>query len=254
MAKSRLIIDGGSGLRALYETLIAAEPEISEFHIYFTHFHWDHLLGLPFFPPMYLKGKTVHFYAVHDNLEASLRTLFCKPNFPVPYEVVRNQVRLHRLEPRKPMQIGELKVTPYQLDHPDPCWGPRVEAGGKALAWAVDTECTRLTHEEMGQDSKLYQGVNTLVFDAQYSFGEALEKINWGHASGPMGIDLALREGVKQVLFVHHDPAASDKTIREAEEQTRVYFEEILRARRNAGLKTADLNWRFAFEGEVIEI
>lgn len=252
--QSRLLIDGGSGLRAFSDHIMEADPEVKEFHIYFTHFHWDHLIGLPFFRPIYLKGRTVHCYAVHSDLKESLQTMFKKPNFPVPYQVVESQLRLHLLEPRKKVRIGEFEVTPYQLDHPDPCWGARIEAGGKALAWAVDTECTRISREEIGPDLPLYTSADLMVFDAQYSFGEALEKISWGHSSGPMGIDLALRENIKQTLFVHHDPAASDATIRMAEKQTYHYYVEIMKARQNAGLPMPVFKWRFACEGELITV
>lgn len=252
--KSRLLIDGGSGLRAFSDHIMRAEPQTEEFHIYFTHFHWDHLIGLPFFSPMYIKGKTIHCYAVHSDLEDTLRTVFRKPNFPVPYEIVQKQIKIHKLEPRQKIKIGELEVTPYQLDHPDPCWGARISAGGKSVAWAVDTECTRVTKEEMGADQALYQHANLMVFDAQYSFGEALEKSNWGHSSGPVGIDLAIREEVKLALFVHHDPGADCEAISEAEAETRHYYNELLRARKHSGLKSPDLEWRFAREGEIIQL
>lgn len=251
---SRLIIDAGSGLKAFSDYIMNSDPGLNEFHLYFTHFHWDHLIGLPFFVPMYAKGKTVHIYAVHDDLEHSLRTLFRKPNFPVPYEVVKNQIRLHRVAPHQKFKVGDLQVTPFQLDHPDPCWGARVEAGGKSLAWAVDTEATRTSTETLGADIGLYKEADLLVFDAQYSFSEALEKINWGHSSAPIGIDLAIRENIKTVIFAHHDPAASEEHIHQAEEQTRQYFAELIKARRRAGLPIPNLLWRFAREGDMIEL
>lgn len=252
--KSRLIIDGGSGIRNLSEQLVRDEPALKDYHIFFTHFHWDHLIGLPFFIPMYIKGKTIHIYGVQEDLETCIRGMFSKPQFPVPFSVVQERVKFHRLEPRRPVQVGELVVTPYELDHPDPCWGVRVEAGGKAVAWAVDNECTRTTREQLGKDVALYRNADLMVFDAQYSFHEAMEKINWGHSSGPIGIDLALREGVKQALFVHHDPAASDEMIRDAEEQTQHYFEEIMRARQKSGMEVLHLRWHFAREGETIDL
>jgi phosphoribosyl 1,2-cyclic phosphodiesterase len=252
--KSRLLIDAGSGLRGFSEMIMQTAPTTDEFHLYFTHFHWDHLIGLPFFVPLYVKGKTIHIYAVHDDLEISLKALFTKPNFPVPYEVVKHQIKIHKLEPRKQFKVGDLAVTPFQLDHPDPSWGARVEAGGKSLAWAVDSECTRSSHEELGEDVKLYQNADLMVFDAQYSFSEALEKINWGHSSAPIGIDLALRENVKLALFAHHDPAATDENIFQAEEQTKHYFSELIKARRRSGLPEPKLQWRFAREGELITL
>ncbi|MBX3021573.1 MAG: MBL fold metallo-hydrolase [Bdellovibrionales bacterium] len=251
---TRLLIDSGSGLRVFSDLIMKTEPQCNEFHIYFTHFHWDHLIGLPFFAPLYMKGRTIHCYAVHDDLEESLRSVFRKPTFPVPYEVVQKQIRIHKLKPREKARIGELEITPYQLDHPDPCWGVRVEGGGRSLAWAVDTECTRITREELGPDVGLYRDADLMVFDAQYSFGEALEKINWGHSSGPTGIDIALREQVKLALFVHHDPSSDCEAIGQAEDQTRQYFDQLLKARRQSGLKTSDLVWRFAREGEIIQL
>ena len=245
---------GYGGLRGFSEHIQAADAAISEFHVYMTHFHWDHLIGLPFFLPLYRKGVQVHFYGVHDDLEDSLRRLFRKPNFPVPYDVVAKQILVHRVEPRRAFQVGDVQVTPYMLDHPDPCWGARVEADNRALAWAVDTECPRTSSEELGADLALYKNADLMVFDAQYSFDEALDKINWGHASGPIGIDLALRENIKRALFVHHDPGASDDMIRSAEDQASLYFNEIVRARRRVGETVPELDWRFAREGEVIQL
>jgi phosphoribosyl 1,2-cyclic phosphodiesterase len=251
---SRLIIDAGSGIRALSDILSRSEPAISEYHIYFTHFHWDHLIGLPFFAPIYARGKTIHLYAVHDQLEEAIQILFKKPFFPVPFAVIQKQVKFHKLEARKPFQIGDLSLTPYQLDHPDECWGVRVEGDGKSLAWCVDNEGTRGSREELGDDVKLFQNADLMVYDAQYSFGEALEKMNWGHSSAPVGIDLAVREGVKRALFVHHDPAARDETIREAEEQTQQYFDALARARKKAGLGDLELQWHFGREGELVKL
>jgi phosphoribosyl 1,2-cyclic phosphodiesterase len=252
--KSRLLIDAGSGLRNFSDLVMRTEATTDEYHLYFTHFHWDHLIGLPFFVPLYMKGKTINIYAVHEDLEQSLETLFTKPNFPVPYAAVKPQIKIHKVKPYEKFKVGELEVTPYQLDHPDPCWGARIEAGGKSLAWAVDGECTRTSREELGEDVKLYQNADVLVFDAQYSFGEAIEKINWGHSSAPIGIDLSIREGVKLALFAHHDPAATDDMISEAEEQTQHYFEELCRARRKVNMPDPSLLWRFAREGEIIHI
>lgn len=252
-ANSRLLIDAGSGLRNFSEFVMKTEFATPEYHFYMTHFHWDHLLAIPFFAPLYIKGKKVHFYSVED-MEPTLRALFKKPNFPVPFEVVEPQVQLHRVEPRKPFQVGDFTITPYRLDHPDPCWGARIEADGKVLAWSVDNEFTRMSAEELGEDVTLYRDADMLVFDAQYTFGEAMEKINWGHASGPLGLDLSIRENVKRTVFIHHDPSATDQAVREAEEQTQHYYEEITKRLHRSGQPVPSLVWHFGKEGEEFNV
>ena len=144
-------------------------------------------------------------------------------------------------------------VTPYQLDHPDPCWGYKFENEGRTFSHCVDSECTRVSREQLGEDLPLYQNVDLMTFDAQYTFLEAAEKINWGHSSGPIGIDLAIRERIKRILFIHHDPAASDTKIAEAEIQTREYYEAAIRNAKKSGKDIHEVAWSFAHESmEVI--
>lgn len=251
-----LIIDGGSGIRRMGEQLAVGPAGLGrgEIHILLTHFHWDHLIGLPFFIPLFIPGNRVHFYAVQEDLENRIRTVFQKPFFPVPFEALGAKISFHTLSARKKFDLGGISVTPYELDHPDPCWGYRFEYRGKVYAHAVDSECTRLSRSELGEDVALYQNADLLLFDAQYSFLEATEKVNWGHSSAPIGLDLALREKVKKVLFVHHDPAASDAKISQIEEQTRRYFQLLKRQAEKSGESLSMLEWEFAREGVTLEL
>ncbi|MEO0335585.1 MAG: MBL fold metallo-hydrolase [Pseudomonadota bacterium] len=253
---SQLIIDGGSGLRRLGEKMMLGPSGLGrgQSHVLMTHFHWDHLIGLPFFVPMFIPGNEIHFYAVQEDLEERIRAVFKKPNFPVPYEALPSKIFYHQIPARAPTTVGDIQVTPYELDHPDPCWGLRIESEGRVLSYAVDTECNRLSKKEMGEDAKLYEKANVLIFDAQYSFLEAAEKVNWGHASAPVGLDLAIREGIERVYFVHHDPAASDEKIMKSSEQTAEYFakpKDTL-AKKNESLPNVE--WSFAPEGITIDV
>ncbi len=255
-ATDRLIIDAGSGLRALGESLMRDSKQTGEreFHLLFTHFHWDHLIGLPFFTPVFLKGFTVHLYAVQPDLEDCVRTLFKKPFFPVPFEALGGTLVFHRLEARQPIMINGFRVTPFELDHPDPCWGYRIEREGKVYAHCVDTEGSRVSREDMGLDVALYENADLVLFDAQYTMMEAAEKMNWGHSAAPIGLEIALRENVKKILFAHHDPGASDDKIVDAERQTREYLDAVSEQRRRAGKDTPVVEWGFAREGEELEL
>ncbi len=250
--KQNIIIDGGSGIRRLGLSLLAGPcgKGQGEVHIYFTHFHWDHLIGLPFFIPVFIPGNKIHLYSVQDDLEKTMRLLFQKPYFPVPYERLGAQFIYHKLEPRSTSTVGDIKTTPYKLDHPDPCWGFKFECNGKTYSHCVDTEATRVTREDLGADLPLYQNVDLMVFDAQYTLAEIIDKTDWGHAAAPLGLEIAMREGIKKVIFMHHDPFASDEKIREAEAQTRKFYDLAIKNQKH--LKPVD--WAFAIENSLIEV
>jgi phosphoribosyl 1,2-cyclic phosphodiesterase len=258
LADDRLIIDCGSGLRRLGGKIMSGPCGRGQgkVHILLTHFHWDHLVGLPFFSPIFIPGNEVNFYAVQPDLSQNIQAMFRKPFFPVAFEELRSTVRFHQLEPRQTFKIGAFDVTPYQLDHPDPCWGYRIEfetpKARRAYAHAVDSECTRISEFDLGEDVKLYRQADLLLFDAQYTLQEAAEHMNWGHSAAPVGLDLALREGVKCIRFAHHDPGASDAKIADAERQTRAYMEALGSfAKQNARIQP-DVDWRFAHDGDSI--
>jgi ribonuclease BN (tRNA processing enzyme) len=101
----------------------------------------------------------------------------------------------------------------------------------------------------------LYRGVDLMVFDAQYTLAETVVKENWGHAAASIGIDLAMREGIKKVLFMHHDPASGNDKIADAVEQTRKYYESQRKALARSGQASgSEVEWGFAYEGMTVEV
>lgn len=254
--KQELIIDGGSGIRPLSHEVISgpAGHGKGEVHILFTHFHWDHLIGLPFFVPIYIPGNVIHCYAVQPELSDAFRVMFRKPYFPVDLKDLGARIEYHVLEPRKTVMFKDIAVTPYQLDHPDPCWGYTFEHGGKKYSHCVDTEATRVSRDELGPDLPLYQNVDLLAFDAQYTIFESIERFNWGHASASLGIDIALRKKVKKILFMHNDPDSSDYKIAAAESECRRYYQSQLRALKMLGQTPQEVEWCFVAEDSVFEV
>ncbi len=255
--RSQVIINGGTGIRRLgYELMRGPCGQgKGEVHIVFTHFHWDHLVGLPFFNPIFIPGNVIHAYAVQPELPDVFKNLFRKPYFPVNLADLGAKIIYHQLEKRKSFSIGDMTLTPYQLDHPDPCWGYRFEKDGKVFSHCVDTECTRATREELGPDLPLYQGVDLMTFDAQYTLFEAIEKVNWGHAAASIGLDIAMREGVKRIVFMHHDPAASDEKIAAAQTQAGRYYNGQHKSSARSGLTDLhQVDWTFAIEGMTFDL
>jgi phosphoribosyl 1,2-cyclic phosphodiesterase len=255
-AQQQVIIDGGSGIRQLGYDLMCGPcgRGTGVIHILFTHFHWDHLIGLLFFTPIFIPGNKVHVYAVQPELPEVFDKLFRKPYFPVQLEQLGASIEYHRLEPRTPLVLGDITATPYELDHPDPCWGFRLEGGGKSFSHCVDTECIRISREELGPDLPMYQNLDLMIIDAQYTVMEAFEKINWGHASARRGIDIAMRENIKHVLFMHHDPGASMGKIAAAETQARLYYEHRLESAKQSGAPLHAVDWSFTYDGQTIDL
>jgi phosphoribosyl 1,2-cyclic phosphodiesterase len=255
-SKSHFIIDAGSGLKSLNQKMMNGPlgKGKGEAHLFFTHFHWDHISGLPFFIPMYVPGNKIHLYAVQKELPEMIETLFRKPYFPVNAKDIAAKIVYHQLSPRKPVKMNDVTLTPYLLDHPDPCWGYRIEHGKKAMAYCVDTEGTRISELLLDQDLPMYQNLDFMIYDSQYTIEEAIARMNWGHAAATIGLDLAIREKIKKVAFIHHDPNASDEKIAFGEMQAREYFHHQMKMMVKNGIKAPQVEWSFAREGDESEL
>lgn len=252
----RVIIDGGTGIRQLGYELMAGPcgGGRGEVHVLLTHFHWDHLIGLLFFAPLFVPGNQIHFYAVQRELETVFTDLFKKPYFPVSLADLGADLHYHALEPRRERVIGGISIAPYRLDHPDPCWGFKIRQGGRTFSHCVDTECLRVSRDDLGDDLPLYQGVDLMSFDAQYTILEKFDRPDWGHAAAIVGLDIALRERIGKVVFMHHDPAATDEQLVLAEEQTRDYYHAVREISAKRGAPLPEVDWRFSRDGVTIEV
>jgi len=233
-------IDMGTGLREAVNKYFGRRKE---FTIFQTHLHWDHLQGLPFFVPVFIPGHKITIYHVHKTAPEYTRIMFNGVNFPVKWEQLGAQIEFKEVKLYEPLKFGDVTVTPFALDHPGGSFGYRFEAGGKAAVIGFDGEYTRVSREDLGKDLPSYQNLDLLVFDAQYELEELLNKHDWGHSSAPIGIDLALREGIKKLVLVHHDPWASDEKLHASIANARKYVK--------ANVKWHD-NWKQQPEGPTI--
>lgn len=221
-----ILCDAGSGLRNfgthLMQTRADALP--TDFHIFMSHPHWDHVQGFPFFPPAYIPGNRVTIYGGHDTLEQVLRTQQQPPAFPVPFEALGAEIRFEVLELGKALTVGGYDVRLVAQNHPGVSYGYRFEKGGKSVVYSTDSE-----HREDMDDPDypfvdFFRDSDLLIFDAQYTLAEAIgHKENWGHSSNLAAVELAARAGVKHLCLFHLEHTHSDDTLEEMLDNTRRY-------------------------------
>ena len=203
-----VIIDCGSGIRALGDELLRRQAR--RIHILLTHFHWDHIQGLPSFAPLFQPGVEITIYSHRSTLESCLllAAQMADPFIPVQFNEVGSQVDFRQVEPGKELTIGALKIDPFLLNHPQGAVGYLFESEGHVLVHAADHE-TGVAEIDAGL-VRAARGAGLLVMDAQYTPEEYPSKIGWGHSSYAHAADAAQAAGVKQLLLFHHDPAHSD--------------------------------------------
>ena len=206
--KEAVIIDCGSGIRALGEELV--RRQVSRIHILLSHFHWDHLQGLPSFAPLFQPGVEITFYATRpaDQVRRLLEFQMAPPFFPVPFAEVGSNTEFRHIECGQAFQAGSISAEAFALYHPQGAVGFRVEADGQALVHASDHEWGNAE-----VDAGLIRAANKadlLVMDAQYTPEEYAGKVGWGHSSYAHAAQAAQSAGVRRMLLFHHDPEHDD--------------------------------------------
>ncbi|WP_412070526.1 MBL fold metallo-hydrolase [Rubrivirga sp. IMCC43871] len=222
---TRLILDAGTGVRALGFALAAeAAGAAGEVHVALSHFHWDHLQGLPFFAPLYTPGQTVRFYAAtaDDRLDALLRGQMVSPYFPVPFVDLAAITETVRVVDGEPFTVGPMTVRPFPVFHPQGAHGFRIECDGAVVVYATDYEHGSPSHDEGLRE--VARGADVLISDAQYTPEEYALRQGWGHTTWQHAADLAADAGVRRLFLFHHDPSHDDAALGRIRELARRRF------------------------------
>ncbi len=205
------IVDAGSGVRLLGESLAKPSQSLAPVEVFLTHFHWDHIQGLPFFPPLFDASAQIGFHsglsaeAIRDCLEGQMN----QPYFPVPFSAVRAKRRFAQIDPGKPVQFDNLRVQSFQLNHPQGAFGYRFDADDSTMVHVCDHEQGNPAID--AEIRKLAQGASVLICDAQYTPLEYEGKHGWGHSTWREAALLAKEADVERLFLFHHDPTHDDR-------------------------------------------
>jgi anti-anti-sigma factor len=229
-----IIFDAGSGIRELGDYLMdESNQQAKKFgfsrgkghaYLFFTHTHWDHIQGLPFFKPIHVPGNVFDIYHIHEYVPDVLARQMEQEFFPLQYHQIAASLKYHRLEEGAQVEVAEATLTNIELKHPGKAYAYRVEADNAIAILATDGEYKSLDYASTKKYSKFYANADVLIFDAMFSVRESFVKEDWGHSSALIGADIAKEANVKRLILFHHDPASTDAEIMRVLQETKEYL------------------------------
>ena len=208
-----VIFDAGTGIRLLGERLVQkAAGRPLEIHLLFTHFHWDHVLGLPFFLPLYDNRTSLTIYSspYAAPLCSSVAGVMKYPYFPVEFNSLPASIRLVEVT-SVVVRVGPAEVEAFPVFHPQGACGYRIQVSGSTFVYVPDREPG---DERLDQTVRDYaRGASLLIHDAQHTPGEYAIYRGRGHSSWSEAASIARDAGVKRLVLFHHDPQHTDEVI-----------------------------------------
>jgi phosphoribosyl 1,2-cyclic phosphodiesterase len=212
-----IIFDGGTGLRELGKVLLAEENK-QPLSLLLTHVHWDHIMGLPFFGPIWRKETTLRMYPLANDAHqdsARRRSLFDGVHFPVRGSDI--PAKMEVLEPDAgDWQIGSGRVRRIALNHPGGAQGFRCDDDdGSSVVYLTDNELAPAGSgsEVTSALARFAEGANVLIHDAQYDEHEMETKRGWGHSSLQSVLELGRAAETRHLVLFHHDPDRDDDAL-----------------------------------------
>jgi phosphoribosyl 1,2-cyclic phosphodiesterase len=238
--KEILILDAGSGIRKLGAKIIKEKPQ--HISILFSHFHWDHIQGFPFFAPVFNKEYSITLVGerkMNFTLEQLFTAQLMYPYFPLSLAELDAKISFREVSKNDSIVINNVTIKIARLNHPGGCIGYRIEYGGKSFVYATDTEHTSSIDKSLFE---LSLNADVLVYDSNYTEDEYSGKIGssksgWGHSTWNQGIKIAKAAKVKKFILFHYDPTHDDEFVDKLEKQAQKEFKESYAAYEGMELK-----------------
>lgn len=226
-----LILDMGSGARPLGQDMIRrfgpAAPQT--YHIFMSHLHWDHIMGFPFFTPVYIPGNRIVIHSCHEEVEYAFRRQQESPSFPVEFDQLAASIEFDVMHADTNYTVAGLTVRAKRQNHAGDSYGWRLSDGRHQVVYSTDSEHRLEDLAARASFVEFFRDADAVIFDAMYSLAEAISvKADWGHSSNIVGVELCQEAHAKRLIMFHHEPSYDDAGIAGVLDETRRY-EEITR-------------------------
>lgn len=212
----RFVFDAGSGIRPLGERIVAGGQAHTPLDLFLSHFHWDHIQGLPFFAPLYDPATqlTIHGARQGDRDAQSLIAGQMGPvYFPVPFEAISAKLQFHDVT-EAAWQVGDVQVAAFRVRHPMFTYGYRIRSRGASIAYIPDNELVGgpwpMVSGWYDALCEFVAGADVLLHDAMFTDAEYPHYEGWGHSSFSQATQLAIDAGVRRLHLFHHSPERTD--------------------------------------------
>ncbi len=206
-----LIFDAGTGIRSLGQLLA---PDSRDIYLLFSHHHWDHIQGLPFFRPIYQQGRKIRLLSNNLNVgdASSVLDQMSDSHFPVTGAQLQAEIEVVAFNDQGSIMIGDTQVSTMPLNHPGGGSGYKIKTAHGSLAYITDNELFPPNEGVTSYEEwvNFVQGVDLLIHDAMFLDDELPKVLGWGHSLISQTLQLALDANVKHLLLFHHDPSRSD--------------------------------------------
>jgi len=210
------VFDCGTGFRLLGQELRREfrKRPISA-RVFLSHYHWDHIQGIPFFTPLYSRENQFTFHSFRSSetdVQRAIEEQMANPYFPVHMTAMQARRQFLEIGDEEKFTFGGVRICCNRLNHPQGCLGYRVECNGKVIVYATDNEPGDPSGDQNVR--ALAQGADVFVYDSQYTPHEyKTEKRSWGHSTWEEAVKISREAGVKRLVLFHHDPDHDDNQI-----------------------------------------
>jgi phosphoribosyl 1,2-cyclic phosphodiesterase len=245
-----IVCDLGSGVREFGIDAMArcAAGHARVYHVFLSHFHWDHIMGFPFFGPVFDPGARIVIHSGHTDAEEALRRQQEEISFPVAFDWLRAPISFRTLETGRAYRIGAVTVELIEQNHSHKSYGYRfTDAAGKSVVYSTDSEHKIDRMEAEAAFVAFFADADLVICDTMYSLADSISmKEDWGHSSNIVAIDLCHEARARRLALFHHEPTYSDADIARMHAES-IRYEELTR-------DASSLDVICSYDGCVVEV